>query len=467
MRLPPPKYATRRNLANPSTWKAVALQARFLSTPLMPWQKYVCEVALERQAEHPERARYQTVVVTVPRQAGKTTMIKALMSATAQSNSGATVYYTAQTRKDAVEKWKELAKPLAETGRHRVKMLEGTGNEVLKFLKTDSAIQPFAPTPDGIHGKTSPLVVVDEAWSFNQAEGDDLMASFSPVGITLPHSQVWIISTAGDTRSEWLKDLVEKGRESVNDPGSTLAFFEWSADEEKADVDPFGDDTLAFHPAIGITQEPWKLRAEAKNNPLHLWRRSYLNLWPTASTTSVIDIESWSKLATAPAQPPQGCAMCFDIADDRSGATIYLAWMKEDGKPHLHLCLTRAGAAWVIPAIEEMRAKLSPVIIADDSGANRPVIQQLLKTGLDVYALRPREFQTACADFKARVADKEISHEGNEEIETAMSFAVEKPVSGGMAFSSRHSLGAIDALKAAIGAVYGCQYFRFAPQIFV
>ncbi|WP_298635021.1 terminase large subunit domain-containing protein [uncultured Mobiluncus sp.] len=465
MQMPKPKYATRRNPSNPSTWKAVALQARFLETPLMPWQQYVCQVALERQAAHPERARYKTVVVTVPRQAGKTTMIKALMSATAQTNPGCSVFYTAQTRKDAVEKWSELAKPLAATGLGRVKLLQGTGNEQLKFLKTDSLIQPFAPTPDGIHGKTSPLVVVDEAWAFNQSEGDDLMASFSPVGITLPESQVWIISTAGDTRSEWLKDLVDRGRESVNDPESTMAFFEWSADEEQATSDPYGDETLAFHPAIGITQATWKLRAESENNPLHLWRRSYLNLWPTSATTSVIDIEAWEKLTTTPSKPPEGCALSFDIADDRSGATIYLGWMKDE-KPHLHLGLTRAGAAWVPEIISQLQHQLSPSIVADDSGSNRPVIAQLQADGVDIYVLRPREYQTACADFLARVTDGQISHEGNEEIETAMGLAVQKPVSGGMAFSARHSMGPIDALKAAIGAAYGAQYFTSSPQVF-
>lgn len=466
MHLPPPKFATQRNSANPSTWKGVALQARFLGTPLMPWQKYVCQVALERQAGQTERARYQTVVVTVPRQAGKTTMIKALMGATAQANPGCAVYYTAQTRKDAVEKWKELAKPLAKTGRGRVKLLEGTGNEQLKFLKTDSLIQPFAPTPEGIHGKTSPLVVVDEAWSFNQTEGDDLMASFSPVGITIPESQVWIISTAGDTRSEWLKSLVEKGRESVSDPGSTMAFFEWSADDDLAAADPYGDETLAFHPAMGITQEPWKLRAEAQNTPLHLWRRSYLNLWPTSATTSVIDLEQWAKLETPAAKVHPGCTVCFDIADDRSGATIYLAWLTKD-RPHLHLGLTRAGASWVPEIVTQLQKSLAATIVADDSGSNRPVIQQLQQTGLEVYAFRPREYQTACADFKARVTDAAIEHEGNDEIVTAMGFAVEKPVAGGLAFSARHSNGPIDALKAAIGAVYGCQYFNSAPQIFV
>lgn len=465
MHLPPPKFATQRNPDNPSTWKAVQLQARFLGTPLMPWQKYVCQIGLERQAAAPQRARYQTVVVTVPRQAGKTTMIKALMSATAQSNPGCGVYYTAQTRKDAVEKWKELAKPLAQTGRGRVKMLEGTGNEQLKFMKTDSLIQPFAPTPEGIHGKTSPLVVVDEAWAFSQAEGDDLMASFSPVGITIPESQVWIISTAGDTRSEWLKSLVERGRESVNDPASTMAFFEWSADDELADQDPYGDDTLAFHPAMGITQEPWKLRAEAQNSPLHLWRRSYLNLWPTSATTSVIDLEQWAKLETAATSVPNGCTICFDAAEDRSGATIYLAWMANE-RPHLHLALTRAGAAWVLEIVSGLQRNLSGTIVADDSGSNRPIIQQLQQAGMEVYALRPREWQTACADFKARVADGAIEHEGTDEIVTAMGFAVEKPVAGGIAFSARHSNGPIDALKAAIGAAYGAQYFNSNPQVF-
>lgn len=469
-----PKYATARNPTNPTTGAQVELVAQFLGTPLMPWQKLVAEVAGERQAEHPDRARYQTVVVTVPRQSGKTTLIKALMTAVAQANPGCQVYYTAQTRKDAVEKWGELAKQLrkemgtAPDGKPRVKILEGTGNERIVFRGTESQIMPFAPTVEGIHGKTSPLVVVDEAWAFDQARGDDLMAAFNPVGLTIPHSQVWIISTAGDTRSEWLRSLIDNGRQAVTDPGTTTAFFEWSADEDLAAANLRSDAALDFHPAIGFTQELWKIQALAQNEPDHLYRRSYLNLWPTAAETSIVDLETWEKLAEpASASMPSDVAIGFDVATGRTGATIYGAWQEGD-QVHIHRIVSKAGAAWVEKAITHLYETLTPMaVVADDSGDNRPIIEALNRSGREISALRAREYASANSEFFARISDGKIHHDGTGEIIDAFANTVMKQISGGQAISPRHCAGPVDAARAAIAAAYGALNFNSRPQIFL
>lgn len=468
-----PKYATKRNPANPTTGGQVELVARFLQTPLMPWQKLVAEVACERQAANPERARYQRVIVTVPRQSGKTTLIKALMAAVAQANPGCKVYYTAQTRKDAVEKWGELAKQLRKEmgtgpdGKPRVKVLEGTGNEKIVFQGTESVIQPFAPTPGGLHGATSPLAIVDEAWAFDQAQGDDLMAALNPVGLTIPHSQVWIISTAGDTRSQWLKSLVDDGRAATSDPDATTAFFEWSADEETADADLRGDAALSFHPALGYTQELWKLKALGKDEKDHLYRRAYLNLWPTNAQTSIIDLETWDGLATEISETPTGATIAFDIAEGRTGATIYAAWQDGD-TVHIHRLISKAGAAWIEKAIEHLQEALAPAaLVADDSGDNRPIIEGLRRTGATIYALKPKEYATANSEFLSRITAGRLTHDGTPEIKDAFAHAVLKPVAGGMAISPRHSTGAVDTARAAIAALYGALNFDSRPQIFL
>lgn len=468
-----PKYATKRNPANPTTGGQVELVARFLQTPLMPWQKLVAEVACERQAANPERARYQRVIVTVPRQSGKTTLIKALMAAVAQANPGCKVYYTAQTRKDAVEKWGELAKQLRKEmgtgpdGKPRVKVLEGTGNEKIVFQGTESVIQPFAPTPGGLHGATSPLAIVDEAWAFDQAQGDDLMAALNPVGLTIPHSQVWIISTAGDTRSQWLKSLVDDGRAATSDPDATTAFFEWSADEETADADLRGDAALSFHPALGYTQELWKLKALGKDEKDHLYRRAYLNLWPTNAQTSIIDLETWDGLATEISETPTGATIAFDIAEGRTGATIYAAWQQDDSVC-LHRLISKAGAAWIEKAIEHLQDTLAPAaLVADDSGDNRPIIEGLRRAGATIYALKPKEYATANSEFLSRITAGRLTHDGTPEIKDAFAHSVLKPMAGGMAISPRHSTGAVDTARAAIAALYGALNFDSRPQIFL
>lgn len=310
-------------------------------------------------------------------------------------------------------------------------------------------------------------MVVDEAWAFDQARGDDLMAAFNPVGLTIPHSQVWIISTAGDTRSEWLRSLVDKGRQAINDPGTTTAFFEWSADEEKAAANLRSDEALTFHPAIGFTQDLWKIKALAQNEPDHLYRRSYLNLWPTAAEASIVDLEAWEQLEDAePKTMPPDVAIGFDVAAGRTGATIYAAW-QEGENVQIHRLISKAGAAWVEKAITHLQETLAPMaVVADDSGDNRPIIEALRRSGSAVYALRPREYASANSEFFARVSDGKIQHDGTSEIIDAFANSVIKPISGGQAISPRHCNGPVDAARAAIAAVYAALNFDSRPQIF-
>ena len=78
----------------------------------MPWQRLVLDVALEYAYDDEDeletaRPAYRTVVVTVPRQNGKTTLLWALMLWRALAWSNQEIVATAQTGKEAMEKWRD------------------------------------------------------------------------------------------------------------------------------------------------------------------------------------------------------------------------------------------------------------------------------------------------------------------------------------------------------------------------
>src|SRR5215471_415319 len=67
----------------------------------MPWQQFVVDVACEVDAAG--RFAYQLVLVTVPRQSGKTTLFGAVMDHRALLTQRARVWFTMQSQKDAVD----------------------------------------------------------------------------------------------------------------------------------------------------------------------------------------------------------------------------------------------------------------------------------------------------------------------------------------------------------------------------
>lgn len=456
---PPPTYATPRDPQAKTYGPWVDRVASFLGTPLMPWQRQVVDTALEVDPARPGAFKYKKVILTVPRQSGKTTLLRALSVARALT-CPMEIWYTAQTRKAAVKKWHELADPLptmmgyGPDGKPRADLKKGVGNEFLYFWN-GSLIAPFAPKKDGLDSITSPLVEIDEAFAFSLEAGLELLASAEPVGITFPDAQIWIVSTAGHQQSTWLKQLVEQGRAATKDPNASIAYFEWSADPELAAKDPYSPETLAFHPALDYTQDLRDLLKVSKATSLSVWRRAYLNLWSN-ETAAVIDPAAWDALEDSslempdPARVAIGCA----VAADRSAASIWGAW-HEEGNIAIHQLATKDGAAWLEPALEQiMDEKQILTLGGDDAGLTRVALQEMAQNGYPVKRLTPREWATACTWFIGAVEAGEIRHDGAQLITKQLAAAQLRPLGGATAFSENHSAGPIDGLKAAIVAAY-------------
>jgi phage terminase large subunit-like protein len=191
-----PRYATERDPAAPSDGKRIAALAKALGKPLMPWQQQVVDVATEHEPDG--TYRYEMVLVTVPRQSGKTTLVGPVQLDRILMNDGVKVFYTAQTGKDARSRFNDLVKlmqasPLDAFARYRY----AAGSEAITI--GGSSLHIFAPVAAALHGETPPLVTLDEIWEWDEATGDAILeGAIIPAQVTLAgRRQVWMISTAG------------------------------------------------------------------------------------------------------------------------------------------------------------------------------------------------------------------------------------------------------------------------------
>lgn len=462
-----PAYATLRDPSRPTIGPRIGRTARLLGQALMPWQQYVADTAGELNDDG--TFRYQTVIVSIPRQGGKTTLVRAVGLDRAISRPRSRVYYTAQTRYDAVDNWREMAEHLV--GRLRGTPLEGavrakigTGNERL-LLPNGSVFQPFAPTVASLHGKTSPLVIVDECFSFDAAAGEDLDGAIVPTHATVPDAQDWYISTFGDARSVWWHSKVDAAVEAVG-PGSTVAVFVWSADPSLAAADPYGADTLAFHPALGHTQTTASLAAAAQKVTEGTWRRAFLNL-RTRSTEAVLDLEAWDRAATATAPPPtpSRVPVAYDVAADRSCATLVAGWTVP-GSPGActGLVATGPGYRWAVERARQLGRAGHP-LVADDSGPTRTLTAALRAAGARVRATTPREYSTACQRLVDDACAGVLLHDGEAVYRDQIEAAVMRPMGGATGLDPARSTGPIDALRALALASWAAQDLALTPAV--
>ncbi|MDD7465990.1 MAG: hypothetical protein PUK59_07160 [Actinomycetaceae bacterium] len=457
-----PKYFTRRNLARPTLGHIVgAVSEAVRGHKLMPWQQYVINVAWELDPDHPGELFYKEGDVTVPRQAGKSDLLEAIHAAGAFMFKEWLSAMTAQTGKDAGKRWRALVNGLHLDKGIRSddwKVNRGKGAEQAIYLPQSSSIVPFTPKPDALHGDHMNFASIDEEWAFSLDEGVLLETAIKPTFLTVPFSQLFRASTMGTANSTYMNYNIELGRKAVTNPDSRRFYFEWSADEEAADRDPYSDETLAFHPAIGHTQTARRIRDLGRDMPLGEWRRSFLNL-ATQTDETIIDLAAWDALrwnydpTTAPHDrvlpDPSDTVLAWDAALDGTAATIYAAWLDTDTRePCVHLVVTQPGTDWLPGVLARLERRGYREVLHDDTGVNRTVEQKLNQQNTHSTRITFSEYATACQTLLDRIRLATIEHDGAACVIDAISVAAMKQTSRAIMFDTRKSAGNIDALRA-------------------
>ena len=464
-------YATARRPERPTFGRRVAHVAEHvMGTPLMPWQLQVADVALELDTERHGEWAYPTVIVTVPRQSGKTALMRAVAADRLLAYRDHRIQMTAQTGKDARKRWDQITEALDVDHHPRAfKKYASKGSEVLTYLRTGSSLSPFAPTPTAVHGDSLNLVMIDEAWAFDEESGTALTAAINPTFATVLDSQLWIVSTKGTAKSAYLNRLIASGRAATEDPASRVAYFEWSADPDLADADPYGRDTLAFHPALGHTQTYDKILTLGRDEPLATWKRSYLNLEDMTGETCVIDLAIWDSLARPADEidpPAPGLiSVAFDVAADGSAATIYGAWRAGDDTQAVCLA-AQPGTAWVTDAIARLHRAGYTDITADPHGPAVTAIDELTDAGVPIRTVTAREYAAACQWLIDKSRTGDVRHDGDPATRAALDHAETRPVAGTLAFSAAHSPDPIDAIRALAMAAQRAATRRTRLQLF-
>jgi len=442
----PAAYATAPTEGAPHQADAVAAVAAVFGRPLMPWQLQAARILTER-TDDGRRWRYKLVVITVPRQAGKTYLLGCLNTQRAITRAESHIWTTAQTGKDATARWGDLVKLVTSSQLAAFTTTRrAAGTAVLTFTPTGSTIAPFPPTETSLHGYTITDADVDEAFAFDEAEGAALMGAITPAMATVDDSQTVIISTAGTPESTWLKTLVDKGRRATQEKNADMAYLEWSSPDGAVD----------FHPALGHTITVESLDAAKAQLPAAEWRRAYLNQWVDDTEAPFIEPAQWAALVNDQQTPLEGAiiALAYEVAWDRSQASIVAAWEDPAGV-HLRNIASGPGTDWLIPTILDTMADLGGrvTLVADDAADTRQVSDALAKQGIDVHRLGARDFTAACAGWRAHVQDGTLDWHGLDLVALQIGNVRTRPLGDGWAISRRHSTGPVDQLIAGAAAL--------------
>jgi hypothetical protein len=427
----------------------------------MPWQAYAADVGLEVLPSG--RYAYDLVVVTVPRQSGKTLLDAVVMDHRALGVPAGRVWFTMQRGKDAVDWLVNECWPLHLPLVPHVSLRRAAGSEHIRWEPSGGLIRPFPPNREALHSKQSDLVVVDECWSFDLATGIDVDQGIVPTQATRGAPQVWKVSTAGDATSTWWLGTVEAGRAAALEGRTTgICYLEWSCPDVLDPCDPAS--WSVYHPAFGRTIGPEAMQAALDMLGVDGFTRAYGNRW-LSTALRVIPLAAWRAARDDDQILPEAgrVALGFDVAVDRSDGAVVAAWRDETGVAHVEVADQRPGVGWLPARLAELVEGWRPVaVVYDAAGPALDVADAAGRAGLELEGLKARDYAAACLGFlEALIADPPVlRYRNHPALDAAANDATRRALGDAWAWGRRQSAGSLAALTAATVAVWGWDHAR-------
>jgi hypothetical protein len=375
----------------------------------MPWQQFLLREACARRDG---RWRYRTSLALVARQNGKTLLTAIRILGGMMLFGEGLIIATAQTRAIALETWRliiDLAEaadlPLTRIVRQSgLEELQINGCRYRVLPNTSNAARGFA----GVD-----LVVMDEVRAYLNWEA---YSSMEKTRRAKSGSQLWAITTEGDSRSAVLNRLQEDARDAlVMDEDRPVGYFEWSAPKNAEPSDPR---TWAMaNPALGYTITHDVILDEYKSDPAPIFETEVL-CRKVRTLDTWIDLGDWDTCADTTERFPTDVPYVFalDAGPELRHVTI-VAGATAHNRTHLEAISAAAGPHCLETAETRLNGLLSKwrpkALVVLARSPVEPLAQRLgAKHNIPVQPVDATGWKRACRAFYEAVRRKGLIHPG-------------------------------------------------------
>lgn len=378
---------TRRDPTRRTDGANVAAFAEYLHTPLLPWQRYVADVAGEIDPDTGSYY-YDTVILSTQRQCGKSTLIDTQSTRNALWGPRRFVYYLAQTGKDASEHFKKYLGALQDSELQAIcrRPYLGAGDLRQPFIN-GSVFRPMSVTKVAGHGVQGDMITLDEAFSLSADTGDAIIDGFLPTTATRfkatgVQPQLWITSTEGTAESTFFNARLDACR--AGESSRRTCWFDFGIPD---DADPEDLDTImAYHPAAGLLWDRAQLadfRAQFGQNTAG-WARAFGNRRDTGIADRFIPADLWEATVCEPMPPgaarnaPTAFGMAVDV--DATHTSISVAVRGDDGVTRTQVLKVLDGTGDAVAELRRLARTYDAPVCMDSRGPNAPLHDMLERT---------------------------------------------------------------------------------------
>lgn len=426
-------------------WPAVRDKCAELGIRFDPWQDGVGRIILAKREDGSYATSVGGVVISIPRQVGKTFLFGALVFALCLLNPGVTVIWTAHRLRTAAETFAAM-QGLARRKKvapYVSKVVLGSGDEEIQFHNGSRILFGARERGFGRGFSMVDVLVFDEAQILTENAIDDMV----PATNQAPNPLL-LFSGTPPKPSDPGEVFTSKRQKALAGASDDMAYVEFSADE---DADP--DDRKQWskaNPSYPKRTPATAILRMQENLTVDSFLREALGIWPDLIGPGLIDRALWNGRADRTHQPADELAHALDVDVNEQGEE----WCSIACSDGYHVEIVTPpdavpGLSWVVPAAVERQDRFSELWL-DPAGPAGKLIAPLEAAGITVRKIKAAELVQASGQFVDAAHGGGLVHIDQPVLNRAVAVVAKRDSGdGNFKFSRTKSRGDIGPLVAA------------------
>lgn len=448
-------------------WPSVSRRAAQVGIEYDPWQDGLGRLMLAKRADGTFAATVGGVVMSIPRQTGKTFTLGTMVFILCTLVPGMTVLWTAHRARTSdqtfgffqgLAKRRELARfvNVVHQPQGRQEVLFRNGSRIMFGARESGFGRGF----DAVD-----VIVFDEAQILSERAVADMIpaTNASPRGVGLV-----LYAGTPPKPTDPSEVFIDLRRQALNG-ADDMVYVEFSADRD-ASPDDHRQWRKANPSYPSRTPESSILRMRRQLGEED-FRREALGVWDEMVTVGAVDMKLWEDCTVT--ERRDGGVMSFgvDMSPDRSSLAIGACMRYEDGSAHVELVRFEnprsRGVAWAADWLAERWERTASVVIDNNSPA-MVLIPELRSRHVRPRVTNASEMGQACGRFQDMIAQGILHHlpdDMQKPLELAVRGSTTRAIgaSGAFGWNKRGSDVDISPLVAVTLALHGAFTSRRNP----
>lgn len=435
-----------------TAWPSVRDKCTELGVGFDAWQDGAGRAILSKRADGLYATTVGGVVISIPRQVGKTFLFGAIVFALCLLFPGLTVLWTAHRLRTANETFQSMQsfarrKSIAP---HVAKIVLGSGEEEIHFNNGSRIMFGARERGFGRGFSEVDVIVFDEAQILTENAIDDMVPATNQAANPL------ILYTGTPPKP--------------TDPGEVFAAKRGDA------LSGESDDTVYIEFSADRGADPEDRTQWAKANPSYPKRtpaaamlRMKKNLSPDSFVREALGIwdetagpmPNWSACRIGRVDPPKLGAVGVAVSLDQEWSAIAAAGEWPEGGVHVAIGEDAEGrvdhargSAWLVARLKYLQDRYKCAVALDSKCPDANLATRLKDAGVTVTEFTTEEMLESCSGLMDDVGEGRLTHFGDPDLTLAVTQAVKRYVGDRPLWGRKQSSGDITPLEAATVAAH-------------